>query len=252
MCKGPVPIFFFWFILCPLVLLSQDGFSVKDTVIQTQPVNSEDSLSFKTVTKGELIAVRTVPQDRLDSFRKADDFWYANTVPERKKESAESNPRRERTLMDKGWFRDLLWVIILSGFLAVVLWYLYSSNILVFRKAPKKINDEVNEEPTEDIFGLNYEKEIAKAVAAHDFRLAVRLWYLRTLKDLADSGLIDYRYGRTNSDYVSQLRNTTHHRDFTRLTRAFEYTWYGQFALPAEAFALMQNEFVNFKKALDR
>jgi len=185
----------------------------------------------------------------LDSFRKADEFWYANTAPERKK-NVQETPRRNRTLMDKEWFRNLMWIIVLSSFIAVVVWYLYSSKILLFRRTAKKVDGDAEDESTEDIFALNYEKEIAKAVDAGDFRLATRLWYLRTLKHLSDKGLIDYQFGRTNSDYVLQLRSTAYYREFARLTRAFEYTWYGQFALPSEVFANMQSDFSNFKKAL--
>lgn len=243
----------FWF-CCHLSSFSQNAEPQLDTVVVTEP--STESISttpFNTVNKTESVATRAVPQQRVDSLLKEDDFWYANTAPKREKEEAEVAPQSSRTLLDRAWFRQLLWIVILCSFIAVVLWYLYSSNILVFRKAAKKITDDEGEEGlTEDIFALNYEKEIAKAVDAKAYRQAVRLWYLRTLKGLSDKGLIDYRYGRTNSDYLLQLYNTAYHRDFFRLTRTFEYTWYGQFTPSSEAYEGMQSEFVNFKKAVDR
>ena len=102
----------------------------------------------------------------------------------------------------------------------------------------------------DDIFAIPYDREIQKAETAQNYRLAVRLWYLKTLKEMADRAVIDYRYGRTNHDYVASLYGGRYYSDFFRLTRNFEYTWYGQFPLSAEGYAGMQSDFVAFKNRL--
>ena len=118
-------------------------------------------------------------------------------------------------------------------------------------KKTKPIQDEeAPEEIPDDIFSIQYEREIKKAVDNKNYRLAIRLWYLLTLKELADRNIIDYRHEKTDSDYVNSLYGSSYYHNFFRLTRNFEYTWYGQFDLSGEAFAMMQNDFSNFKTAL--
>jgi hypothetical protein len=238
-----------WLQSNPLFSFGQDTTILEDTVLPSQTAETRIADSaFNILGPGQIVPVRSVKQRQMDSFLRQDDFWYANTAPKREKEVEEK--QRGKSLLDRAWFRQLLWIIILSSFIAVVLGYLYSGNILVFRRRAKKITAEEGEEAAEDIFALNYETEIAKALSAKDFRLAVRLWYLQTLKELSDKGLIEYRFGRTNSHYVSQLVNTNYCHSFARLTRAFEYTWYGQFSLSPETYEMMQADFQNFKKAL--
>ena len=74
--------------------------------------------------------------------------------------------------------------------------------------------------------------------------------YLRTLTNLSDKGLISYTHEKTNSDYLSELSGTSYYKSFFRLTRDFDYTWYGKFELNTESFALVQKDFNQFKQVL--
>ena len=199
------------------------------------------------------VTIRRVSKSMVDSLKASDDFWYANAErPKKKKQEAKEQPGG-KTIFEQRWFRSLLWVVILSSFIGVVFWYLVSSNIFVFSKVARKIDSsDGTSEAEENIFSIPYEKEIDAAIASGNYRLAIRLWYLRTLKELSGKELIDYRYGRTNQDYVAQLASSSYYRDFFRLTRHFEYTWYGQFDLSADAYNLLQHDFVKFHNNLGR
>jgi hypothetical protein len=134
--------------------------------------------------------------------------------------------------------------------IAVVLWFLASSNIQLFRKPAAVIVPETEDFISEDIFGIDFEKEISKAIGQQNYRLAIRMLYLRTLKELSELSLIDYKHERTNSEYVSQLAATTFYTDFFRLTRDFEYVWYGKFDLSENSFHQVQSEFDQFREGL--
>lgn len=243
-------IFFAWLLLLPAKGKAQTIHTVEDSVV-TLPMQDSDTSAFAVINEKDVIVKRQVPSKKVDSLKADEDYWYANMVPERKKEAPGKKQARGKTLFQESWFRDLLWLIVLSCFIGVVIWYLYSSNILLFRRKAKPILAEGGDEDlTDDIFALRYDAEISRAESAKNFRLAVRLWYLRILKELADNHRIDYRHERTNSDYVSQLYNTPYYRDFFRLTRNFEYTWYGQFDLSADAYEMMRTDFSNFKNGL--
>ena len=202
--------------------------------------------NFLPVNTLQNIEQREVPRKTVDEVRKNDAYWYANAEPQKEENSA--TPQSGAT--ETGWLSNLIWILILVSFIGVVIWYLASSNVGLFRKAPKKVNAEEQTEITEDIFELNFDKEIGKAVDAKNYRLAVRLWYLRILKDLADRNIITYGREKTNSYYLLSLFGGRYYNDFFRLTRNFEYTWYGQFPLAEDSYALMQKDFAQFKNSL--
>lgn len=210
----------------------------------------KEGTTFSPIRQTVPVEIKKVPQEKVESLQRSDDYWYANLPPKEEEPVAEIKPRG-KSLFDYEWFRNLLWILILCSFIAVVVWYLASSNISLFRKASKAIEEEAEDEVIpDDIFSINYDKEIRKAEEAANYRLAVRLWYLFTLKSLANRNLINYRAEKPNGDYVSALFQGRYYRDFFRLTRAFDYTWYGQFPLTEEDYKRMQAEFLNFKNSL--
>lgn len=69
-------------------------------------------------------------------------------------------------------------------------------------------------------------------------REAIRAWYHAVLVALYRRGLLQYRKGRTNWEYVAALSPTLAWRPrFIALTRVFESEWYGRAASSAEALA---------------
>jgi hypothetical protein len=248
-------IFLVFFLHFSVVTMAQQDEWVRDSVMQFPPppmeeMGEEETSSFSTISQTAPVAVRKVPQEKVKTLQNEDAYWYANKEPEKKKE--ENKPEsRGSGLLDLGWFQNLLWIIILCSFIGVVIWYLASSNIQLFRRDAKKIIEEESEEEiTDDIFSIPYEREIQRATEAQNYRLAIRLWYLKTLKELSERNIIDYRFGKTNNDYVNSLFGNRSYKDFFRLTRNFEYTWYGQFNLSAQAYEMMRADFIQFKNSL--
>lgn len=245
-------ILFIFCIFFPVLGFAQNEVEVDTTVqiVSPPPEYMNDGPDFSPLTQQDAVDIKKVSRKRIEELKSDDDYWYANQEPEKEKQP-QSTSSSNNGILNQSWFLNLLWIIILCSFIGVVVWYLASSNISLFRRAPKRIlDDESGEEIEEDIHLLNYEKEIQKAVAAANYRLAVRLWYLRTLKELADRNVIEYRHEKTNSDYLLSLFNSRYYRDFFRLTRNFEYTWYGQFPLSAEGYEMMRTDFANFKNGL--
>jgi hypothetical protein len=105
-------------------------------------------------------------------------------------------------------------------------------------------------ESVENIHEINFDEVIEKAILNHNYRLAVRLLYLRSLKQLSDNGLIQWQPEKTNSAYVYELNNASVRQSFVSLTRQFEYVWYGGFNIDGAAFGNINQLFQNFKKQL--
>lgn len=179
------------------------------------------------------------------------DFWYANTEFEKEKKKEENTKQSSYIpLGQRGWFQTLVWLVIIGGFAAVLMIYLSGSNIGLFRKKNIITKGEEEEGIIEDIFAINYQKEIDKAAMQGNYRLAVRLMYLRLLKSMSEKNIIQYKQDKTNLDYLMQLHSTKYYNNFFSITRNYEYSWYGKFEVSEEAYRLISNEFNQFDKQL--
>ncbi|MEO7922965.1 MAG: hypothetical protein ABIR30_04755 [Chitinophagaceae bacterium] len=190
---------------------------------------------------------RNVPDSLVKALQEKDEFWYANTVI--KKEEKKEEPIEPYTpISQRSWFQTLVWLVIIGGFAAFLMIYLSGNNIGLFRKKKFLTTEEDSGEMPEDIFAISYEKEIEKAAALGNYRLAVRLMFLRLLKNMAERNVISYQQDRTNFDYLLQLQPTKYYTDFFRITRNYEYSWYGQFDVSEDAYHIIRNDFDQFEK----
>lgn len=78
------------------------------------------------------------------------------------------------------------------------------------------------------------------ALNAQNYALAVRLYYLQIIKNLAASGLIRWSKEKTNRDYLHEMRAHRLHDECRRLTAHYERVWYGNQSPDAQAFAAME------------
>lgn len=190
---------------------------------------------------------RKLPEREMAKLRDDDDFWYANFVfPQDEKEVPKN---RKSSSFKLSIYDTILWVITIVGFLGFLAIYLSNSNVGVFRRT-KDVGFEESDPDLDDIFGINYEKEIEKAISAGNQRLAVRLMFLRLLRNLTDKNIIQYKHDRTNFDYLMQLGNTKWYDPFRKVARHYEYVWYGKFAIDERQFDIIRNEFNNLDKQL--
>lgn len=208
------------------------------------PLNERDSFEVRE---------RRLRAGYADDLKKDADFWYADAKVKKKekKEKQEMQYDADYTpFMKRAWVQTLLWIIIVGGFAFAVLWYLVDSNVGLFRKKNVATvgNEAADEEMPEDIFAINYQKEIDKAIAQGNYRLGVRIQFLRMLKNLADKNIIQYKQGKTNLDYLMELSPKSYYPSFFRLTRHFEYSWYGHFEVGEDAYHKIATEFNQFEK----
>lgn len=225
--------------------------SIEDIIEDANNDEVEDAtVHFEQVTLADksIITTRNVDDSAVSAMRRDDNFWYVNEAP-KKEEPPKKSPSALNELAKKEWFRNLLWFIVVGGFIAVLIWFIISSDIQLFKKQSVAIiKPEEDDLINQSIFDINYDQEVQKAIAGQNFRLAIRLLYLQTLKRLSEENIINYKQERTNSDYLLQLFNTQYYKDFFRLTRHFEYAWYGQFPVAQTSFEVIKTEFSNFKQ----
>lgn len=240
---------------------------------EEEEVNKKQPL-FVERTDTLAVSERALPPDELRRLKDDKDFWYADLVvkrdangklvlPEEEKGKKTQKGNHEKAIREedlrepyvplgqRSWFQTFLWILMIGVFVAAIVFYLGSSQVGLFRRKSKTVghNPEGADE-WEDIFSIPYQAEIDKAVARGNFRLAVRLHFLQLLRQLSDKQVIRYTQDRTNFDYLSELHSTPYYPPFFRLTRHYEYSWYGQFPVSAEAYAQIRSEFESFHQKL--
>lgn len=173
----------------------------------------------------------------VSRWQKEEDFAYANTDWVTKKKETHKLP-----FYYSKWFVTLIWILIIAGFIALIIWFLTMESFRLFRKAAVNIAEASGEELPEDIFSINFENAIHNAVKQGNFRLATRLHYLSILKDLNNASIIEYRPDKTNFDYLMQVLKTPYYKDFSRVMRNYEFAWYGHFDPGQTGYELIRKE----------
>jgi hypothetical protein len=102
-------------------------------------------------------------------------------------------------------------------------------------------------ESTEDINEINFDQRITDEVSRKDFRKAIRLHFLKVIKELSDQKLISWQLDKTNTDYSKELKNNKYSQQFEELIRLYEYIWYGDFKLDEANFLMAIQKFNQFK-----
>jgi hypothetical protein len=91
---------------------------------------------------------------------------------------------------------------------------------------------------------VDIDRLIGAAVQNSHFRDAVRLLYLRTLADLRDAHIIEWRQHKTDSEYIREVRGRWHHDiAFAQAVRLFQSVWYGDQSVDAEMFERVRDHF---------
>jgi hypothetical protein len=117
------------------------------------------------------------------------------------------------------------WIFIIVGVLiiGVIVWFvIYKHPSLFVRKRKDKLDYSLEED---NIYGIDFDAEIKKALAAADYRAVVRLLYLQTLKMLSDEGRIDWQLYKTPTQYIREMKTPS----FTLMTNHFLRIRYGNF-----------------------
>ncbi|MBN8824129.1 MULTISPECIES: DUF4129 domain-containing protein [unclassified Spirosoma] len=199
------------------------------------------------------IRVRYPEADHLRDLQTDHDYQYGNDTP------PPENPiarffnwlfRKLAQFLSSKAYQNVWQYVILAAIACFVIYLLMKAEVLGFLFPKKAQSGALDyENLAENIHEIDFETAIDEAAAARNFRLAVRLLYLQTLKRLTDAGRVHYKPDKTNRQYVAELINSPLQPDFETLTRQFEFVWYGDFPVDEQRFQAIQNQFRQFNQA---
>jgi hypothetical protein len=135
--------------------------------------------------------------------------------------------------------KGLLWLLLLFFVFIVITQtkvykVFYSSKEI---KSPISVHS-LGIDPTTD-----FDSEIRLNVEQKQFRMAVRLLYLKVIQQLRDKNFIHYSKDKTNVDYLRELSNTDIKSEFYRVTRIYNHVWYGDVEIIEEQYLAFEKSF---------
>lgn len=102
----------------------------------------------------------------------------------------------------------------------------------------------------EEITAIDLDAHIQEALARHNYRLALRYTYLKSLRQLSQNNIIHWDPDKTNSDYLGEIQSDALKEPFKKISYLYDYVWYGEFPLEKKGFANAQRHFEQLSKHL--
>ena len=131
-------------------------------------------------------------------------------------------------------YSGLILICIAIIILLLIIWFVYRKRPELFMRSRKNALPYTVGEDT--IYGVDFPGGITDALSRQDYREAVRLLYLQTLKQLSDAERIDWQLYKTPTQYLTEVRLPA----FRQLTNHFLRVRYGNFEATEELFRTMQ------------
>ena len=131
-------------------------------------------------------------------------------------------------------------VMIMLFFLAIVaiVVFLYKKlpELFMRNRRDKAIPYDIEEE---NIHRIDFDREISSALDSKDYRLAVRLVYLQTLRLLSDNKQINWQIHKTPTEYLYEVKDKDIKSPFRELTNNFLQVRYGNYNASYELYETM-------------
>lgn len=207
------------------------------------------------ITDTSDVVVRSFNNNELQEFKKDKDFYY-NSLNEPSKGLWERFWDwvwwRVSEIMRTKSGRRTVWTILIALCTAAILFFALkvmgmSSGGLFARDGGSGLTYTTE---TEDINRISFDDAIKEAIESRNFRIAIRLLYLQSLKHLADKEYIQWQLNKSNNDYIREVAGKPWQSLFKKLTYSFEYSWYGEMNLTNDEFQDLQVQFQQFNNQL--
>ena len=95
-------------------------------------------------------------------------------------------------------------------------------------------------------------KLIKQAIEQHNLRLAIRYYYLLLLQQLQEVSIIQWEQQKTNDDYSSEIKQVELKKSFKKLTKLYDFVWYGNFEINEIEFEKAVNQFQQTQQLIQK
>ncbi|HRN27152.1 MAG: hypothetical protein IT276_14715 [Ignavibacteriaceae bacterium] len=230
--------------------------SIIDDSPASAPLNLKPNINNIRYDSSE-INIRSVDSAKIlihlkdKDFKYFEDPEYSRTLWERLMDWLNRQFAKLTQFDAYGTVWDIIIYILITLAVAAIIFGFYRSEIKGLFFTNKNKNRLNVSESLEDIHSLDYDTLIEDAIANKNYRYAIRLNYLRTLKILSDKQLIDWKIDKTNSEFIKEIKQSSIKEKFKNITLDFEYIWYGEYEIDSESFKQLQFDYSELNSSLE-
>lgn len=236
--------------LCCFVSHAQ-AVSVQDTIKKEQVYHSHpNSRNDEEDTQKDSVTLRTINDAKWGKSIHDKAFIYRRAQEKPPKASQHRKP-----LVNLNKIFNARWITYGLFLLVAILVFFVVRKFIIDATQCKPIQHSSDNNNTgsldDDIHAISdWEVQLREAIEKENYRLAIRLHYHMILQKLEAENYIQYNKQKTNNDYIQEVKTKRNDNDFTRITRHFDYVWYGQFPLQKEEYESIEIHFLTFKRSL--
>ncbi|MBX2846164.1 MAG: hypothetical protein KTR13_08110 [Saprospiraceae bacterium] len=240
-----------WFLVLGLGGFAQVTSSIEDEEVYVDNYTELEADSTTTT-------YRSIDEATIEDYKKKRDYKYFQR--ERKTTWLDKFFRwlAEKLQIKVGnpgfgaFFKFLKWllIIVLSGVIIYVLAKMLRLGLFTVKDDQKTKEDIPFEELEKNIHEVDFDPLIEEAKATGNYRAAVRLLYLKSLRQLSDRSLIKWSLEKTNKDYFYEIKSDNVKNKYKQLASLFEYVWYGEFDVDQVSYYQIEELFTHFFQAI--
>jgi hypothetical protein len=207
----------------------------------------------KQVLKQDTVSVQKieVPTSDINNFKQSSSFQYSHA-------SASPGFLERFLLMLSDWIGYrflvraapwLLYSVLVLAFVVLIIVLFRSKFQGVFLS--NRDDRGLNITGSEIADHINFDELLNEALKQKNYNLAVRYLYLILLRRLNQKKIIDYSLGKTNFEYINEIKNNDILPQFKTATHNYEYAWYGQFPLDESSYRDIARDYKGLTEKLN-
>ncbi len=193
---------------------AQDSVARKINPLQLQQLTSDKAFGYK----NDIEAMPVVPKPE-ENFKPLEEFLKVLG-----------------SIFGSGVWTVLLWIIIIATVGYMIYIVALNKNNFMFARKKKSIASADDTGDNEDFALTDWEHLTQQAVCNNDLRMATRYRYMWLLQLLQEKQLIQYREDKTNFEYYSELSASQIKQPFKKLSRQYEFAFYGNYVPTTTAY----------------
>ena len=155
--------------------------------------------------------------------------------------------KKEKKRLVSGVLMRLI-AYILVGILIVSVLYMIFANVKIDKEV--KLDEATLMEDIEDIEEIDADSEYKKAIANGNYRLAIRMLFIKSLQKLSAKDIIEWENEKTNRDYAREIEDLKLKQSFRKNASIYELVWYSDIDLDMQRFRAYDLEMNKFNNAI--
>ncbi|MGC6431354.1 MAG: hypothetical protein ACON5F_09970 [Jejuia sp.] len=166
---------------------------------------------------------------------------YEDYDKEKVKTREENN--RQHTIINLGPFVWLFYIILGVAVVYLVYILLNEGSTGLFTRSKNQTIDRFDDITSENIEHSDIHVLIKKAETDKNYRLAIRYYYLLTLKTLTLKNHIKFEDDKTNAEYLNEISEKPFSEGFSYVSYLYNYIWYGKFNVEELQYSKAKDNF---------